>query len=49
MILRHLKNHLKEQNWLAVLLEMLIVIFSLFLAFQLDRWADTIDREINKP
>ena len=38
MILRRLTQHLREQNWFAVLLELLVVILGIFLAFQVERW-----------
>ena len=37
-IYSRLKNAVKEQNWFAVVLEMIIVMGSLLLAFQIDRW-----------
>jgi hypothetical protein len=41
MILRRLKEHLQQNNWFAVILELVVVVFGLFLAFQLDRWYET--------
>lgn len=38
MILRRLKEHLRKENWFAVILEFVVVVVGLFLAFQLDRW-----------
>ena len=50
MILSRLKKHLKEQNWFAVILEILIVVIGLLIAFQIDRWYDAskeLKREIS--
>ena len=41
MILRRLREHVRQENWLAVILELVVVIVGLFLAFQLDRWYET--------
>lgn len=41
MIFRRLKEHLRQENWFAVVLELVVVIVGLFLAFQLDRWYET--------
>ncbi len=41
MILRRLREHLRQENWFAVILELVVVIVGLFLAFQLDRWYET--------
>lgn len=38
MILSRLNKNLKEQNWFAVLLEIVIVVIGLLIAFQIDRW-----------
>jgi hypothetical protein len=38
MLLQRLKKHLRQENWFAIVLELVIVIAGLFLAFQLDRW-----------
>lgn len=38
MIFRRLKEHLRQENWFAIILELVLVIVGLFLAFQLDRW-----------
>ena len=41
MILRRLREHVRQENWFAVNLELVVVIVGLFLAFQLDRWYET--------
>lgn len=41
MILRRLREHVRQENWFAVILELVVVIVGLFLAFQLDRWYET--------
>ena len=38
MLLRRLMNHLNAQNWLAVVLDLLIVIVGVFLGFQVNAW-----------
>jgi hypothetical protein len=41
MILRRLTGHLRHENWFAVTLELAVVVFGLFLAFQIDRWYES--------
>lgn len=38
MLLRSLSGHLKNQNWFAVGLDFLIVVFGIFIGFQLNIW-----------
>lgn len=38
MPLRSIANNLRQQNWSTLFLELLVVIFGLVLAFQVDRW-----------
>ena len=38
MLLRRITEHLKEQNWIAIGLDLIVVVVGLFLAFQIDRW-----------
>lgn len=38
MILRRLSRHVKEQNWFAVGLDFLIVVFGVFIGIQLGNW-----------
>lgn len=41
MRLRSLTKHLREQNWVAVGLDFLIVVFGILIAFQITNWNDT--------
>jgi len=41
MILRRLAEHLRHGNWFTVILELVVVVVGLFLAFQLDRWYES--------
>ena len=41
MILRRLAGYLRHDNWFTVILELVIVVVGLFLAFQLDRWYES--------
>jgi len=41
MILRRLAGHLRRGNWSTLLLELVVVVVGLFLAFQLDRWYES--------
>ena len=41
MILRRLAGHLRRGNWSTLILELLVVVVGLFLAFQLDRWYES--------
>jgi len=38
MMLRSISKHLKEQNWLAIVLDLMIVVLGVFIAFQVDAW-----------
>lgn len=38
MLLRRLFEHLKDQNWFAVGLDLVVVVVGIFLAFQVERW-----------
>jgi hypothetical protein len=38
MLLRSLSKHVKDQNWFAVALDFLIVVFGIFIGFQLNNW-----------
>lgn len=40
MLLRRLAKHVREQNWLAVLLDFLIVIAGVLIAFQITAWGE---------
>jgi hypothetical protein len=41
LIFRRLAGHLRHDNWFTVILELVIVVVGLFLAFQLDRWYES--------
>lgn len=38
MILRRITEHVKDQNWFAVLLDFVIVVFGVFMGFQVNNW-----------
>lgn len=38
MLLRRVTEHIKSQNWFAVGLDFFIVVFGVFIGFQVDRW-----------
>lgn len=40
MRLRHITQHVKEQNWFAVALDFVIVVFGILIAFQITNWSD---------
>ena len=40
MILRRIVHHLQQQQWTAVLIELVIVILGVFLGFQVSDWAN---------
>jgi hypothetical protein len=41
MLLRRMTQHIKEQNWIAVGIDLVVVIVGIFLAFQLERLYET--------
>lgn len=41
MILRRLSKHVREQNWVAVALDFLIVVLGVFIGVQIGNWNDT--------
>ena len=41
MLLRRLAGHLRNDNWFTIILELVVVVVGLFLAFQLDRWYES--------
>lgn len=43
MILRRLAQHLKEQNWTAVVIEFVIVVFGVFVGIEAQQWS--VERE----
>lgn len=42
MVLNRLANHIRKQNWSIVLIELLVVVVGLMMAFQIDRWRETV-------
>jgi hypothetical protein len=49
MIVRRIADHLKAQNWMALGLELLVVIIGLFLGLQLNAWwQDQSDRRMEQ-
>jgi len=40
MLLRRITKHVKEQNWVAVGIDMLVVILGIFIGFQLNSWKE---------
>lgn len=42
MILSRLRKHLAQQDWVAVTVDVVVVIVSILLAFQIERWADDL-------
>ncbi len=43
MILRRITEHVKAQNWLAVGLDFLIVVFGVFIGIQVSNWNETVN------
>jgi len=41
MTFRRLAGYLRHDNWFTVILELVVVVVGLFLAFQLDRWYES--------
>lgn len=47
MLLRRITKHVKDQNWFAVVLDFLIVVFGVFIGLQVGNWnAARMDREL---
>lgn len=40
MILRRITKHVKDQNWFAVVLDFLIVVVGILIAFQITNWSE---------
>ncbi|MEM7327417.1 MAG: hypothetical protein AAF437_01680 [Pseudomonadota bacterium] len=38
MLLRRITQHVKDQNWFAVVLDFVIVVFGVFMGFQVQQW-----------
>ena len=46
MLLKRISQYIRNHDWFAVLVELLIIIIGLMMAFQLDRWREAnVDRE----
>lgn len=45
MLLRRMTDHVKAQNWFAVGLDFLIVVFGILIAFQITNWRDGRQRD----
>ncbi|WDI31120.1 hypothetical protein PUV54_14285 [Hyphococcus flavus] len=45
MLLRRMTEHVKAQNWLAVGLDFLIVVFGILIAFQINNWSEGRQRD----
>jgi len=41
MIFRRLAGYVRHDNWFTIILELVVVVVGLFLAFQLDRWYES--------
>jgi hypothetical protein len=42
MIIGRMRKHLEQQDWFAVTVDVVVVIVSILLAFQIERWADEL-------
>jgi len=38
MILRHIAENLRNENWTALVIELIVVVLGIFIGFQVDRW-----------
>jgi hypothetical protein len=45
MLLRRLNQHIKNQNWFAVGLDLLIVVFGVFIGLQVQQWTNDQERK----
>ncbi|NNC36758.1 MAG: hypothetical protein HKO02_04835 [Hyphomonadaceae bacterium] len=45
MLLRSITKHVKDQNWFAVALDFLIVVFGILIAFQITNWSQDRQRD----
>ena len=45
-MLKRITRHIREHDWFAVIIEVVVIIIGLMLAFQLDRWReDRVERQ----
>ncbi len=42
MIIGRMRKHLAQQDWIAITLDVVVVLVSILLAFQIERWADEL-------
>lgn len=47
MLLRRIITHVKDQNWFAVVLDFVIVVLGILIAFQITNWADNAREQNN--
>ena len=47
MILRRFIRHVQDQNWFAVALDFVIVVFGVFMGFQVQQWNQERGSESN--
>ena len=45
MLLRSVTKHVKDQNWFAVFLDLLIVVFGVFIGMQVSNWNEQLAGE----
>jgi len=45
MILRSVTKHIKDQNWFAVALDLVIVVFGVFMGIQVSNWNQNLENE----
>ena len=45
MILRSVTKHVKEQNWFAVVLDLVIVVFGVYIGIQVSNWNERLVQE----
>ena len=45
MILRSVTKHVKDQNWFAVVLDLAIVVFGVFIGIQVSNWNENLTQE----
>ncbi|MFT5521348.1 MAG: hypothetical protein ACI9IA_001949 [Enterobacterales bacterium] len=45
MILRSVTKHVKDQNWFAIILDLLIVVFGVFIGMQVSNWNENLESQ----
>ena len=38
MILRHIAENLRNENWITLMIELVVVVLGIFIGFQVDSW-----------